>query len=157
MGGGGEREAIYKSYESAVDWPTAAFFRQLRAAYPSAKFVLTVRTPESWVESFSATIYKLIGERGAAPKEMEAWLDKGAEVIAKTGFPKGLDEAGLTKAFNAHNDAVKAAVPPHQLLTYQVKEGWGPLCAFLGVPEPVDPFPRTNNRGEFWDRVSGKQ
>jgi len=22
---------------------------------------------------------------------------------------------------------------------------------------PADPFPRTNDRGEFWDRVSGKK
>src|SRR6266704_1587104 len=28
--------AIYKGYGSAVDWPTAGFFHELRAAYPSA-------------------------------------------------------------------------------------------------------------------------
>lgn len=36
-------------------------------------------------------------------------------------------------------------------------ESWPPLCAFLGVPVPADPFPRTNDRGELWDRVSGKK
>jgi hypothetical protein len=80
-----------------------------------------------------------------------------ASVIAKTGFPNGLDVAGLTQAFYVHNEAVKAAVPAHRLLVYQVKDGWGPLCASLGVPAPTDPFPRTNDRGEFWDRVSGKK
>jgi hypothetical protein len=29
-------EAIYSGYQSAVDWPTAGFFRELRATYPSA-------------------------------------------------------------------------------------------------------------------------
>jgi hypothetical protein len=24
-------------------------------------------------------------------------------------------------------------------------EGWGPLCKFLGVPVPDEPFPRTND------------
>jgi hypothetical protein len=24
------------------------------------------------------------------------------------------------------------------------------------VPEPAEPFPRTNHRAEFWDRVTGK-
>lgn len=147
-------DAIYKGYESAVDWPTAGFFRELHAAYPAARFVLTLRSPESWVESFSQTIYKLLEQSDKAPPHMREWLDMGTKVIAKTGFPNGLDAAGLTKAFNAHNDAVKAAIPAHQLLVYQVKEGWGPLCAFLGVPEPAEPFPRTNDRGEFWDRVT---
>jgi hypothetical protein len=55
------------------------------------------------------------------------------------------------------SDAVNAAIPAHQLLVYQVKEGWDPLCAFLGVPIPAEPFLRTNDRGEFWDRVSGKK
>ena len=50
---------------------------------------------------------------------------------------------------------VKATIPADRLLVYQVKEGWGPLCAFLGVAEPAEPFPRTNNRAEFWDRLAG--
>jgi Sulfotransferase domain len=78
-------------------------------------------------------------------------------VIKMTGFPEGLDERQLAKAFTAHVDAVRAEIPPEQLLVYQVKEGWEPLCAFLGVPVPEGPFPRTNDRAEFWDRVSGKK
>jgi hypothetical protein len=149
--------AIYKGYESAVDWPTAGFFRELNAAYPTAKFVLTQRSPESWAQSFSDTIYKLLAGKADAPAEMRGWLEMALGVIDKTGLPGGLDMAGLTRAFCAHNDAVKSVIPAHRLLVYQVKDGWGPLCAFLGVPAPSDPFPRTNDRGEFWDRVSGKR
>lgn len=149
-------EAIYRGYESAVDWPTGKFFRELSAAYPTAKFILTHRSLESWAQSFSATIYKLLAEKEQAPKELQAWLDMSSQVIAKTGFPSGLDEAGLMTAFKAHNDAVKAAIPASRLLVYHVAEGWGPLCAFLDVPVPDEPFPRTNHRSEFWDRVAGK-
>jgi hypothetical protein len=150
-------EATFAGYESAVDWPTAAFYRELRAAYPSAKFILTHRSPESWVESFSETIYKLLAGRESAPPAMKDWFEMGGAVISKTGFPPGLDAAGLTRAFLAHTDAVKSAIPADQLLVYQVKEGWEPLCRFLGVPVPAGPFPRTNDRGEFWDRISGKK
>lgn len=149
--------AIFKGYESAVDWPTAGFFRELAEAFPAAKFVLTERSPERWVESFSATIYKLLAARDQVPEEMRTWFDMAVGVIEKTGFPNGLDSAGLAQAFAAHNDAVKDAIPAHQLLVYQVKEGWAPLCKFLGKPVPADPFPRTNDRAEFWDRVSGKK
>ena len=148
-------EAIYRGYSSAVDWPTAAFFRELSATYPDAKFVLTHRSPESWVASFSGTIYKLMTEQDQAPDDMRAWLEMASGIINKTGFPLGLDATGLAEAFVAHNEAVKAAIPKDRLLVYQVKEGWAPLCAFLGVATPTQPFPRTNDRAEFWDRVSG--
>ena len=59
----------------------------------------------------------------------------------------------LVERFIAHNEAVKAAIPAERLLVYQVKEGWGPLCAFLGEPVPDEAFPRTNDRAEFWDMV----
>ena len=149
-------EAIYRGYQSAVDWPTSKFFRELSAAYPTARSILTHRSPESWAQSFSATIYKLLAEKEQAPDELQAWLDMSSQVIAQTGFPSGLDEAGLMNAFTTHNDAVKAAIPASQLLVYQVKEGWEPLCAFLNVPAPDEPFPRSNHRSEFWDRVAGK-
>ncbi len=154
--GNADWPAIYDGFSSAVDWPTAAFFRELSAAYPSAKFVLTVRSPESWVESFSATIYQLISKREKAPDDMQAWMDMCIGVIGKSGIPLGLEKAGLREAFIAHNEAVQAAIPQDRLLTFQVKEGWQPLCDFLGVPAPSDPFPRTNDREEFWDLVAGK-
>ena len=149
-------ETIYGGYQSAVDWPTAGFIRELCAAYPSARFVLTHRSPENWADSFGATIYKLLAERDAAPPEMKAWLEMANGVMSKTGFPVGLDRDGLIRGFVAHNDAVKRAIPAGQLLVYQVKDGWGPLCKFLNVPAPSDAFPRTNDRAEFWDRVTGK-
>ena len=147
---------IYDGFNSAVDWPTAGFFGQLIEKYPSAKFVLTERDPERWADSFGATIYKLLAGKDQGPVEMKAWLDMVERVIAKTGFPAGLDHDGLVSAFVAHNEAVKATIPADQLLVYQVKEGWGPLCRFLNLPAPAEAFPRTNDRAEFWDRVTGK-
>jgi len=148
---------IYKGYGSAVDWPTAGFFRELYRAYPDAKFVLTDRPPESWAESFSETIYKALAGRAHAPKEAQAWLDMVVGVVAKTGFPEGLDVVGLGKAFIAHAEAVKATIPKDQLLVFQVKDGWEPLCKFLDLPVPAGSFPRTNNRTEFWERIEGKR
>ena len=156
LDGNPDWSAIYDGFESAVDWPTAAFFRELLAAYPSAKFVLTERDPQNWANSFGATIYKLLAGRDQGPPEMKAWLDMAGDVIAKTGFPPGLGEDELVKAFIAHNQAVRATIPASQLLIYEVKQGWGPLCEFLDVPAPDEPFPRTNDRAEFWDRVTGK-
>ena len=146
--------ALYKGYESAVDWPTAAFWRELYAEYPKARFILTVRSPESWAESFSSTIYPLIAQRERIRPEVLPWIDMATAVIRKTGFREGLDVAGLRQAFIDHNEEVKALIPAKQLLVYQVKEGWRPLCKYLGVPAPAEAFPRSNDRSEFWDRVA---
>jgi hypothetical protein len=146
---------IYDGYASAVDWPTAGFFRELLAEYPSAKFILTERDPVRWADSFGATIYTLLAGRDEAPPEMRDWLDMARRVIAKTGFPPGLDRDGLVAAFTAHNDAVRETIPASRLLVFEVKDGWEPLCAFLDVPVPDEEFPRTNHREEFWDRVNG--
>jgi hypothetical protein len=78
-------------------------------------------------------------------------------VVKKTGFPDGLDVQGLKAAFTAHVDAVKALVPSQQLLVFEAKDGWEPLCRFLDRPVPDEPFPRTNDRMEFWERIKGKR
>ena len=147
--------SIYKGFKSAVDWPTAGFFRELIKQYPTAKFILTERNPENWADSFGSTIYKLIEGKDKAPEKMHDWLNMANAVITKTGFPLGLDREGLINGFMAHNKAVREIIPEEQLLVFQVKEGWEPLCKFLNVPVPDEPFPRTNNREEFWELVNG--
>jgi hypothetical protein len=147
-------QAIYSDYKSAVDWPTACFFRELLKEYPSAKFILTHRRPENWADSFGSTIYKLLAGKDQAPPEMHAWLDMANAVITKTGFPADLGRDGLVKAFIAHNEIVKETIPASQLLVFSVKEGWEPLCTFLGESIPDEPFPHTNDREEFWDLVN---
>ena len=156
LNGNPDWRAIYSGYDSAVDWPTAGFFRELLEEYPSARFVLTHRSPENWADSFGATIYQLLATSDQAPPDMQDWLAMASAVVARTGFPVGLDRDGLIKAFVAHNEAVKKTIPAAQLLVYEVKDGWEPLCKFLGASIPADPFPRTNDRAEFWDRVTGK-
>jgi hypothetical protein len=147
---------IYDGYKSAVDWPTACFFRELAEENPTARFILTQRDPERWADSFGATIYELLAGKDQAPQEMRAWLQMASNIIAKTGFPLGLDRDELIQAFESHNETVRKTIPASRLLVFEVKDGWGPLCDFLEVPVPDGDFPRTNHREEFWDRVNGK-
>jgi hypothetical protein len=55
--------------------------------------------------------------------------------------------------FHRHNEDVKASVPPDRLLVYEVSQGWGPLCEFLGVPVPDTAFPQVNSTEEFQARM----
>merc|ERR1712060_55842 len=50
--------------------------------------------------------------------------------------------ASCKEGYTNHNERVRQGVPPERLLVYNVKQGWGPLCKFLGVPVPNKPFPK---------------
>ena len=59
------------------------------------------------------------------------------------------DREHAVGVFERHNEEVKRHVPSEKLLVFEVREGWGPLCGFLGVEEPAKPFPHLNDREEF--------
>ena len=43
-------DAIFSGYKSMVDYPGAAFWRQLSAHYPNAKVLHTFRDPDKWFD-----------------------------------------------------------------------------------------------------------
>jgi len=55
------------------------------------------------------------------------------------------DRQHAIEVFERHNEEVKRRVPVERLLVYEINEGWGPLCDFLGVEEPDKPFPHLND------------
>ena len=145
--------AIYDGHNSAVDWPTARFYQELNASYPDAKFILGVRDPRTWAESFSETIHQLTFKTDDPPPQFRDWLAVVGRLIRQNCIPPdgSLDE--LEAAFIAHCESVEAAIPAERLLVHDVRDGWAPLCAFLGVPVPDVPFPHTNDRSGFWKLI----
>ncbi len=60
------------------------------------------------------------------------------------------DRAFAIEAFNRHNEQVRRDIPADRLLVYEIRQGWEPLCAFLGLPVPEGkPFPHLNDAAEF--------
>ena len=59
------------------------------------------------------------------------------------------DRDHAIRVFQDHVREVQSTVPADRLLTYEVSQGWEPLCAFLRKPAPDVAFPRTNTRQEF--------
>jgi len=54
-------------------------------------------------------------------------------------------EMALKQNYNDHNQNVIDTVPKEDLLVWNLKDGWGPICQFLGRPIPNDPFPVLND------------
>jgi hypothetical protein len=71
-------------------------------------------------------------------------------------FGDHTDKASAIAAYRAHNARVREIIPASRLLVFDVRQGWGPLCEFLGTALPTIPFPRTNPRAAFWDVVGGE-
>ena len=63
------------------------------------------------------------------------------------------NRAALRRGFIAHNEHVRSIVPQHNLLDYEVSEGWEPLCKFLGKSGPDGPFPCVNEGSQMVDRM----
>jgi hypothetical protein len=157
-------DAVFAGYKSSVDWPGAAFWRQLTDRYPDAKVILTVRDPERWYDSVQETIYQLFGGGTESPLAEEA-LRRIPGIATMHAFNRKLvwdgpflqgrfeDRDWAVRAFLRHNAAVDEEIPPERLLIYEVSEGWAPLCDFLGVDQPDEEFPRLNDPAAFWGRV----
>ena len=59
-------------------------------------------------------------------------------------------ESGKVEAVKYYHDwveHVKRTVPPNRLLVFESKQGYEPLCKFLNVPIPEEPYPFVNDSG----------
>jgi Sulfotransferase domain len=145
---------VFSKYTATVDNPGCCVWRELMAAYPEAKVVLTLhpRGPEAWYDSTVDTIYftetmwqfkvlEFFTPFGRKFGDMSRRLIWGRTLKGVMG-----DKTKAVARYKAYVDEVKASVPADKLLIYSVDEGWEPLCAFLGVPRPAGEFPNLNDR-----------
>ncbi|MEO0981312.1 MAG: sulfotransferase family protein [Pseudomonadota bacterium] len=139
-------DAIFGNYAATVDFPASNYWRELAAAYPDAKIVLSIRDAERWFQSTQETIFS---------KKLQAYQDgtKWGRMIKATiddhlGGDVN-DREAVIAAFNQNTADVKAAFGPDRLLVFEAKDGWAPLCELLSVPVPDEPYPHVNSKEEF--------
>jgi hypothetical protein len=140
---------FFRRYNSAVDWPTCAFYRELMQVYPDAKVLLNVRDPEAWYDSMKETIYAI---QPAFPWWFPRIVLNMHDKIIWDGNLKGVfkDRERTIEVYKQYIEEVRSTVPAERLLVYNVKEGWKPLCDFLNVPVPEGKaFPHINDRRSF--------
>jgi hypothetical protein len=143
---------IFANYKSAVDYPSAAYWEYLAERYPDAKVIHTTRDPEAWFTSTQATIFapdgpveRAIASGGAMGEFFRSFLGDLLPHIHDRDF--------LLEYFHAHEARVRSKIPPERLLVYEAVNGWEPLCDFLGVAAPVEPYPSENTRADFIARI----
>ncbi len=153
----GERvdwDVLFEGYASAVDWPVAAFWRELSRYYPQARFILSVRESHEWHQSVLETIFKALSST-PDPGDRQACAHRAMtrELILDRTFDGRLgDPAYAIDVYERHNQAVRDSICADRLLEYETGSGWKPLCTFLGCPVPDEPYPHRNTRKEFHEK-----
>ena len=144
-------DEVLAGYSSCTDYPSSYFWRELAETYPEAKVVLTMRSVESWWESYSNTIMiALQNIPEDAPAHVREVREMAAMMWREKTFAAPLDDkVAAFAAYERYVDDVVQSITDDRLLCFDVRDGWAPLCEFLGRPIPDEDFPRTNNASEF--------
>ena len=129
----------YDDVDAILDIPNTTFYREIMAAYPSNRIILTLRNEDEWW----ASIYKhYIWVR----KNLSGTLLDEAIVSQQITFgPIDTNEFLYRKRFREHQEAIlNLDLPPDRFLSINIcaGEGWDKLCKWLGSPIPDCPFPR---------------
>jgi hypothetical protein len=123
----------FAEYDALTDLPLAAFFPELDTRYPGARFILTHRALDSWLESAT--------KHFAVPPPTEFGRRAHLATYGVTAF----HEARFRYVHETHTRNVTRYFRgrPDALLSMDIVggDGWEKLCPFLGQPIPDVPFP----------------
>ena len=121
-------------FEALQDVPWAILFKELDERYPGAKFILTVREEDKWLNS----VVKHFGDKYF---EMHEW-------IYGKGVAAGNEQLYLER-YKKHNREVLEYFSERQddLLVVdwsKNRNDWKPICDLLECPIPNKAFPHSN-------------
>jgi len=127
--------ALAPKFDVFLDNPWPLLYQDLDARYPGSRFILTLRSTESWIRS----VVKYFGD---VHTPMREWIYGPG-----CGCPKGKESIYIAR-YERHNREVQDYFRdrPGDLLVLRFTEGdgWEKLCPFLGKPIPSVAFPHLN-------------
>lgn len=127
---------LVETYDAFQDNPWPLLYKQLDHRYPGSKFILTLRSTASWINS-------VVNYFGTNTTPMREW-------IYGIGYPKGNEQIYINR-YERHNREVlnyfNCRPDDFLVLDITAGEGWEKLCPFLGKTIPVVPFPHLNQIG----------
>ena len=146
--------SMYKDVDAVTDRPPAFWFQEISEAFPDAKVILTVRDSEKvWLKSYmklNDVLRTLNGSGFLTKLFIKRWSHCTyyalADVMDNAAMGSLQTESTILfkKKYREHNERVKVVIPEERLLVFNVKQGWKPLCKFLGCEIPEEDFPWLN-------------
>jgi hypothetical protein len=156
-------DRVFAGYTATVDFPGSCVWKQLLAANPDAKVLMTLhpKGAGAWYDSVMETIYftqnRWFFAVMATVMPIARTMRAMSRLLIWDGMMRGTmrsRDAAMAE-YQRHLDEVVATVPADRLLVFTADQGWEPLCAFLAVPVPETPFPNVNDRAEFTRMFKG--
>ena len=161
-------KGMFKDYDACCDNPACVYWEEIAKEFPEAKVVLTVRKAEGWAKSYQTlqgfmaklewvfAIFRFIGIQKfarffkvAAGNKRNFWA-KVYPALLKAPIPRLVSDVPtpstkeLIDFYPTWTEDVQKKCPKEKLLTFDVRDGWEPLCKFLDKPVPNVPFPNSN-------------
>ena len=144
-------ESLWGDYRTISGEPAYIFAKECLELYPEAKVILTMRDDEkNWLRSVSDTMWY---RHGLLTTKFLPYVDNVfANMTAftlpywKHLFWDDVPNQGI-RVYREHNAMVQR-LAAGRLLVYNAKEGWEPLCKFLGKEIPSVDFPHVNKTDE---------
>ena len=142
---------LYQNADVCVDMPGTFFYEEILEAFPDCKVILSERDEDSWVEShvnqlesIAAARYRYMIRYLLSPTacKVRGVVNSYGNALFGSCNPKSTYV--FRKRYRIHNHRVKSIVPADKLLVYNVRQGWKPLCDFLGCEVPSIAFPHEN-------------
>ena len=132
---------IATAKESFEDWPWPLVYREMDAAFPGSRFVLTTRAPNHWLASYRA----MLAAQGVPTPDLR---DIRCQLFGVD--PAIASDEELVARYNRHNTEIMEyfKLRSEQLLVvdWEAGDSWKKLCHFLRAPVPDVPFPHLNQR-----------
>jgi hypothetical protein len=131
-----EKDALRGVY-AACDLPVSLMYRELDAAYPGAKFILTLRDEEAWLRSverhfsWETNPYRASWNHDCFTHRLHKM------VYGRKSFDRGVF---LETYWRHAGDVMRYFAGSDRLLVMQRHE-WEPLCSWLGVERPACEYP----------------
>jgi hypothetical protein len=141
---------LVEKYDAFQDNPWPIIYKEMDRQYPGSKFILTLRSSESWIDS-------QVRHFGYRATPMREW-------IYGIGYPRSNEQIYID-VFERHNEEVCSYFRqrPDDLLVMDLAkgDGWERLCPFLGKEIPNIPFfhanlARDREKDKRWDRRIAK-
>ena len=146
---------VYQHADAVVDAPGNFFWEEILEAYPDSKVILSEREEDSWLKSLvnQLQVFEAVISRRflavLSPTSRKQIFILYSHLTAILGSADPKSACVLRTRYRMDNHRVKSLVPPEKLLVYNVKQGWKPLCDFLGCEVPTVAFPHENVKGEI--------
>lgn len=139
---------------AVADKPCLDFAEELITTYPEAKVILWERDEDAWFQSMDETLIKNYGKPqskvfAAIDYDWLGRISKMTHAITKLCYGSNNREEIRARArpvYREHFKLVRRLLKdqPDRLLEYKMGDGWEPICKFLQIPTPTEPFPHVN-------------